>query len=111
MGNMKIKKGDLVRVITGKDKGKEGKVLSVDPKTARVVVEGANMATKHVKAGNGQQGGLVNRENPIHVSNVMYLFNGKPTRIGIKREVIEKNGKKITVAHRIAKNQGGAVID
>lgn len=111
MANMKIKKGDLVRVITGKDKGKEGKVLVVDPKTNRAIVEGVNIAVKNTKAGNGQQGGQVKKENPIHVSNIMYLYNGKPTRIGISKEVVEKNGQKKTVTHRLAKNQGNAVID
>ena len=111
MANMKIKKGDTVRVITGKDKGKEGKVLVVDTKTNRIVVEGINLATKHMRAQGGQQGGLVKKENPIHVSNVMYVYNGTPTRIGIQKETVEKNGKKMTVSHRIAKNAGGAVID
>ena len=81
MSKLKIKKGDTVRVIAGKDKGKEGKILVVDRKTDRVIVEGVNMATKHVKPRGGvQQGGIVHQEAPIHVSNVMYLHEGKPTR-------------------------------
>lgn len=112
MGKMKIKKGDTVRVITGTDKGKEGKVLVVDTKNSRVIVEGINIATKHVKANGGQnQGGIVHKEAPIHVSNVMYLHDGVPTRIGVKREVEAKNGKEKTVAHRVAKKADGAVID
>ena len=83
MSKLKIKKGDTVRVIAGKDKGKEGKILVVDRKTDRVIVEGVNMATKHVKPRGGvQQGGIVHQEAPIHVSNVMYLHEGKPTKIG-----------------------------
>lgn len=79
MSKLKIKKGDTVRVIAGKDKGKEGKILVVDRKTDRVIVEGVNMATKHVKPRGGvQQGGIVHQEAPIHVSNVMYLHEGKP---------------------------------
>lgn len=112
MGKMKIKKGDTVRVIAGTDKGKEGKVLVVDTKNSRVVVEGINMATKHVKANGGQaQGGIIHKEAPIHVSNVMYLHDGVPTRLGVKREVEVKNGKEKTVAHRVAKKADGAVID
>lgn len=111
MSKMKIKKGDTVRVIAGKDKGKEGKILVVDRKTERVIVEGVNMVTKHVKAQNGmQQGGIVHQEAPIHVSNVMYLHEGQPTRLGIKAEVKEVNGKQVTVKSRIAKKTG-EVID
>lgn len=112
MGKLKIKKGDTVRVITGKDKGKEGKVLAVDVKNSRVIVEGVNLATKHLKANGGQQqGGIVHKEAPIHVSNVMYLHDGVPTRLGVKREVEVKDGKNKTVAHRVAKKADNAVID
>ena len=80
---MKIKTGDTVKVIAGKDKDKEGKVLSVDKKTGRVVVEGVNMVTKHAKpSASNQQGGIINKEAPIDASNVMYVQNGKATRIG-----------------------------
>ena len=81
----KIKKGDTVKVIAGKDKGKEGKVLSVDTKKNTVTVEGVNQITKHVKpnAGNAA-GGIITQEGPIHASNVMYLHNGKATRVGFK---------------------------
>ncbi len=82
---MKIKTGDTVRVIAGKDKDKEGKVLAV--KDGRVLVEGVNMITKHTKpSAANQQGGIVNKEAYIDASNVMYLQNGKPTRIGFKVE-------------------------
>ena len=78
---MKIKKGDTVKVIAGKDKDKEGKVLSVDKKTGSVVVEGVNMVTKHAKpSAANQQGGIVNKEAPIDASNVMYVQNGKATQ-------------------------------
>ena len=83
--SVKIKKGDTVKVIAGKDKDKEGKVLSVDLKNNRVIVEGINMITKHTKPNmQNQQGGIVNKEAPIDLSNVMYLHKGKVTRIGYK---------------------------
>ena len=100
---MKIKTGDTVKVIAGKDKDKEGKVLSVDKKTGRVVVEGVNMVTKHAKpSASNQQGGIINKEAPIDASNVMYVQNGKATRIGYKVE----DGKKVRVAKKT-----GEVID
>ena len=95
MVSLKIKTGDTVRVITGKDKDKEGKVLSVNGKKNTVIVEGVNMVTKHQKpTAANQAGGIINREAPINISNVMYLHKGKPTRIGFKIE----NGKKVRVA-------------
>ena len=95
MAMLKIKKGDMVRVIAGKDKNKEGRVLSVDAMKNRIVVEGVNMITKHQKpSAANQQGGIVNREAPIDISNVMYLHNGKPTRVGFKVE----GDKKVRVA-------------
>ncbi len=95
MASLKIKKGDTVKVITGKDKDKEGKVLVVNVKDNTVVVEGVNMVTKHQKpSARNQQGGIVSMEAPINVSNVMYLHKGKATRIGFKVE----NGKKVRVA-------------
>ena len=100
---MKIKTGDTVKVIAGKDKDKEGKVLSVDKKTGRVVVEGVNMVTKHAKpSASSQQGGIINKEAPIDAANVMYVQNGKATRIGYKVE----DGKKVRVAKKT-----GEVID
>jgi large subunit ribosomal protein L24 len=97
--SVKIKKGDTVKVIAGKDKEKEGKVLSVDAKNHRVLVEGINMVKKHEKpSGRNQTGGIVTREAAIDVSNVMYLHKGKPTRIGYKMD----GDKKV----RIAKSTG-----
>ena len=99
---MKLKVGDKVRVMSGKDKGKEGKVLSVDAKNHKVVVEGINMATKHTKPSMAnQQGGIVHQEGPIDASNVMYVHNGKPTRIGFKMD----GDKKV----RFAKSTGDVI--
>ena len=81
----KIKKGDMVQVITGKDKGKEGKVIAVNKKKNTVLVEGANMITKHTKpSAANQQGCIIHQEGPIDISNVMYVHNGQPTRVGTK---------------------------
>ena len=103
MSTMKIKKGDTVKVIAGKDKDKEGKVLSVDKKNGKVVVEGVNMVSKHTKPNaQNQQGGIIKKENFIHASNVMYLHNGKATRLG----AMIKDGKKVRVAKKT-----GEVID
>lgn len=85
MAMLKIKKGDTVKVITGKDKDKEGKVIAVNRKNHTLLVEGINMVTKHVKPGrSNQQGGIVHQEGPIDISNVMYLHKGKATRVGFK---------------------------
>ena len=101
MSAIKIKKGDLVKVIAGKDKDKEGKVLSV--KDGKVIVEGINMITKHAKPSMAnQQGGIVSQEGPMDVSNVMLVHNGKTTKIGYK--VVD--GKKVRVARAT-----GEVID
>ena len=95
MATCKIKKGDTVRVIAGKDKGKEGKVLSVDAKKGKVVVEGVNMLTKHTKPSQANpQGGIIEVEGPIDISNVMYVHNGQATRVAFKVE----DGKKVRVA-------------
>ena len=102
MSTMKIKKGDTVKVIAGKDKDKEGKVVSVDRKNGRVLVEGINKVTTHEKpSAANQNGGIVQKEAPIDISNVMYVHKGKPTRIGFKME----NGKKV----RFAKSTGDIV--
>ena len=87
MSAMKIKKGDLVKVIAGKDKDKEGKVMVVDAKNGKLIVEGVNMMTKHTKpnAAN-QQGGIVTTEAPIDASNVMLVVDGKATRVGFKMD-------------------------
>ena len=103
MSAIKIKKGDLVKVIAGKDKDKEGKVIAVDHKKGTVTVEGANMITKHTKPSPAnQQGGIVSQEGPMDVSNVMYLHKGKATRVGFKLD----GDKKV----RFAKSTG-EVID
>lgn len=93
-----LKSGDDVIVITGKDKGRRGKITKVFTKTARVVVEGVNMVTKHKKPSMNNEGGKVSQEAPIHVSNVMLAdpVTGNPTRVGYKIE----NGKKVRVAKK-----------
>ena len=98
---MHVKKGDKVKVISGKDKGQVGTILEAYPKKERVLVEGVNMMKKHSKQSNDNpQGGIVTKEAPIHVSNVMPLDpkTGEPTRVGYKVE----DGKKV----RIAKKSG-----
>ena len=103
MSTMKIKKGDTVKVIAGKDKDKEGKVISVDRKNGRVLVEGVNMLTKHTKpSASNQEGGIIHQEGPIDASNVMYVHKGKATRVGYKMD----GDKKV----RYAKSTG-EVID
>ncbi len=91
MSTMKIKKNDQVIVITGKDKGKEGKVLSVDVKNHKVLVEGVNKVFRHTKPNmQNQQGGIIEKEAPIDISNVMYLHKGKPVRVGFTGEKKDK---------------------
>ena len=103
MSTMKIKKGDMVKVIAGKDKDKEGKVIAVDKKDGRVLVEGVNMLTKHTKPSMAnQQGGILHQEGPIDASNVMFLHKGKATRVGFKMD----GDKKVRVAKAT-----GEVID
>ena len=103
MSTMKIKKGDLVKVIAGKDKDKEGKVISVNPKNNTVLVEGVNMLTKHTKpSAANQNGGIIHQEGPIDLSNVMYIHKGAATRVGFKMD----GDKKV----RVAKSTG-EVID
>ena len=100
--SMKVRSGDQVRVMAGKDRGKSGRVLRVEPKKERVYVEGLNMVKRHVRpkqvAGAQTEtalGGVIEREGPIHVSNVMVLdAKGKPTRIAIQRE----GGTRVRVA-------------
>lgn len=102
MSAMKIKRGDTVKVIAGKDKDKEGKVIAVDTKNHKVLVENVNMVTKHSKpSAANQQGGIVNKEAYIDISNVMILHKGKVTRVGFKMD----GDKKI----RIAKATGEAI--
>jgi len=101
---MKIKTGDEVIVLTGKDKGAKGEILSVDPRKNRVVVKGVNLVTKHQKPTQLSAGGLVKKELSIHASNVALVDpkEGTSTRIGYK---LNKDGKKI----RIARKSGEAV--
>ena len=107
MGSLKIRKGDEVKVISGKDKGKTGRVLSVEPKKNRVFVDGINITTRHRRARSirdTQQGqdGVTHQPGPIHISNVMLLDGkGNTTRVGIKRE----NG----VRTRVARKSGEAI--
>ena len=101
---MKIKKGDMVEVISGKDKGAQGRVIEAYPKRERVLVEGVNRVKKHVANSynerGAESGGIVTQEAPIHVSNVMVLdSDGKPTRVGHR---FDENGKKV----RVAKSNG-----
>ena len=101
MATSKIKKGDTVKVITGKDKGREGKVTSV--KNGKVIIDGINEVTKHTKPSQANpQGGIIHQSAPIDISNVMYVSTGKVSRIGFKVE----DGKKV----RFAKATG-EVID
>ena len=102
---MHVKKGDKVMVITGKDKGKTGVVLTAFPKQDRVLVEGVNVVKKHMKPNQlNPQGGIVDQEAAIHVSNVMVIDpkTGEPTRVGYKVE----DGKKIRIAKK-----SGEVLD
>ena len=93
---MKIKKGDSVQVISGADSGKAGRVIKVYLDMDKVVVEGINMVKKHTRpTQDNPQGGIVEKEAPVHVSNLMLLVSGKPTRVGYK---ILENGKKVKVA-------------
>ena len=104
MSAMKIKKGDTVTVIAGKDKGKEGKVLAVNAKNSTVLVENVNVVTKHTKpSAANQQGGIVTKEAPLHISNVLLLVDGKATRVGF-----QMNGDKKV---RVAKATGKVIDD
>ncbi len=110
MAAIKVRKDDTVRIIAGKDKGKTGRVLRVDPGKQKVFVEGANIVKRHTKPRTlrdtqraQELGGIVEMEGPIHVSNVMLIDpnSGEPSRVGIKREggrrvrVAKKSGKEI----------------
>ena len=96
----KIKKDDVVQIISGKDKGKSGKILSVDTAKERVLVQGCNMVTKHSKPNaKNPNGGIVNQEGSIHISNVMLVVDGKPTKV----EFDVKDGKKVRIAKKTGK--------
>src|SRR5699024_1385468 len=99
---MHVKKGDKVKVISGKDRGKQGTILEAFPKKERVLVEGVNMIKKHAKPSQeNPQGGILNQEAPIHVSNVMPIDpkTGEPTRVGYEI----KNGKKVRITKKCGK--------
>ena len=103
MSTMKIKTGDTVKVIAGKDKDKEGKVIAVNKKDGRVLVEGVNMLTKHTKpSAANQNGGIVHQEGYIYASNVMLMHKGQATRVGFKMD----GDKKVRFAKKT-----GEVID
>lgn len=103
MSTFKIKKGDTVKVIAGSDANAEGKIVSVDTKKGKVVVEGVNMITKHAKPSQANpNGGIIRKEAPIDISNVMLVHKGKATRVGFKMD----GDKKV----RYAKSTG-EVID
>jgi len=92
---MKLKKGDTVVVITGKDKGKQGEIARVLPSADKVIVSGVNTASKHAKARRAnEQAGIIDRDMPVHVSNVMLVHKGKPVRVGYQ----QGSGKKVRVA-------------
>lgn len=103
---MKIRKGDMVLVISGPDKGAKGKVIQAFPKTEKVLVEGVNRIKKHVANSaperGAESGGIVTQEAPIHVSNVMVLdSDGNPTRVGYR---FDENGKKVRISRRNGKD-------
>jgi large subunit ribosomal protein L24 len=97
---MKIRKGDRVRVLTGKDRGKEGEVMRALPKDRKVIVDGVNVARKHQRPTRAtQQGGIIDKDMPIPVANVALLCPscGKPTRVGY---TFDKSGQKVRVCHK-----------
>lgn len=103
---MHVKKGDTVVVISGKDKGKKGKVLTAMPKRNRVIVEGVNMQTKHTKPSQkSPQGGIIHQEGPIHVSNVMLYCDKDKKGVRVGYKVLE-NGEKVRVCKKC-----GEVLD
>jgi len=113
MNSLNVKKGDTVVVISGKDRGKKGKVLVTQPTDERVVVQGAAMVTRHVKPRKqGQPGGRIEKEGTIHASNVMLVCPkcDKPTRIAHKIKEVEISGEKKQKSVRVCKNCG-KVID
>ncbi len=105
MASLHVKKGDRVVILTGRDKGKKGEVLAAFPSESRVTVQGVNMVKRHQRPSMTQAGGIIEREAPIHVSNVAHLDpkDDKPTRVGVK---ILEDGRKVRVAKR-----SGEVID
>ena len=98
----KIKKGDTVIVLAGKDKGKTGEVLSVNPKEEKVIVAGINMAKKHKKPTMNTPGQIISVEQPIHISNISLVEDGKPAKVGFKIE----DGKKVRVFKKTGNKVG-----
>jgi large subunit ribosomal protein L24 len=113
-GRMRIKKGDTVQVISGsqENRGKQGKVIAVYPDTQRVLVEGVNRIKKHTKVGTSQRGaktgGIITQEASLHVSNVMLIDpeTKRPTRVGMRSETVEREGRTKTVRIRVARRSG-----
>ena len=113
MNSLNVKKGDTVVVISGKDKGKKGKIMVGQPDDERVIVQGAAMVTRHIKPRKqGQPGGRIEKEGPIHASNVMLVCPkcDKPTRIAHKLKEVEISGEKKQKSVRVCK-KCGKVID
>lgn len=114
MAKLRIKKGDTVQVISGssENKGKQGKVIAVYLETQRVLVEGVNRIKKHTKVGTSgrgaKTGGIVTQEAPIHISNVMLVDpeTKRPTRVGVRSETVERDGRTKTVRIRVARRSG-----
>lgn len=105
MLKQKLKKGDVVIVIAGKDKGKKGEILRMFPSEGRAIVAGINMVTKHQKATKAQASGIIKKEAKIQISNIAYLdSNGAPTKITFK---ILEDGKKV----RVAKKSGEVIVN
>ncbi|MGN6765312.1 MAG: 50S ribosomal protein L24 [Rhizobiaceae bacterium] len=102
----KIRKGDKVVVLSGKDKGRTGEVLSVQPKEDTAIVRGINVVVRHQRQTQAQEGGLIRKEAPIHLSNIALADpkDGKPTRVGFK---FEKDGKKVRFAKRSGETING----
>ena len=99
---MNIRKDDLVKIITGRDKGKSGRVIKVFPSKNRLSVEGLNLVKKHERpTQDNQQGGIIEKESSIHRSNVMLMSNNKPTRVSFKKL---DNGKKIRYSKKLKRN-------
>ena len=99
----KIRKGDKVMVLSGRDKGRTGEVFEVHPDASKALVRGINMVKRHQKQTQAQEGGIISKEQAIHLSNIAYVGNdGKPTRVGFK---IQADGKKV----RIAKSSGAEI--
>ena len=111
----KLKREDTIQVIAGKEVGRTGKILKIDREKNRVIVEGLNLQTKHQKSNRANQtGGITRTEAPLHLSNVMYLHKGKPTRLGYKVEesveVVDGRERRTVTKKRFAKSTG-EIID